>query len=511
MRLWIFLISARKVFKKVLTLTMLYDKKMNIVSSKQSLQKVFLMALGMLSPPLEALNLPSPAQTKHRPFFVNLFWTTGLEAAMPEIHSFSPTPEAFKDMPPVELGGSSIGSKKTFDGITEFLQAAQKKNPQIKLIFTVDKLTYWANKQGFESLKEHFPDHFRVSFLEELTQNLEKETPVSSKLLKDFSTTFGPAFGSDCFRVTAPFAPKWLGSEKYHPYSAAYFDIDNFVNGLEQSQKKRKNSLEIILNQKSLKKYPLFGIKMRRNETNASRVDASGSSLCKKLRKHIEKKSSSLGIRRFYPDYYNRILHILLGNRPVSNYLKKSEKKVRQVLADPENIYPLFILLSGIRPLIKFVPSPPPSRAFEWGLGVPMNRSTSKMQEDPAVANFKKRNPSFAKDFLETCSVAADLLRLAPLGKWFSWQEKYFPANTIKLKQKNFKELTDCAFTRLTEIYPFAKINSGKKGEYGKICTHIVEKLKKAYPKDPRVTAYEQTQNVSSKSLSLKKSYTLDN
>ncbi|OJU72994.1 MAG: hypothetical protein BGO07_02220 [Alphaproteobacteria bacterium 40-19] len=479
--------------------------KTSCIPTKPSLQKILLMFWGVLSQQLEALNLPRPEQTKHRPFFVNLFWTTGLEGAMPEIHSFSPTPEALKDMPPVELGGSSIGSKKTFDGIREFLQAVQKKNPHIKLIFTVDNLTYWANKQGFESLKEQFPDHFRVSRLEELAQNLEKETPVSSKLLKDFSTTFGPALGSDCFRMMALFQPQWLGFEKYHSYSAAYFDIDNFFDGIEQSHKKRKNSLEIILNQKPLKKYPLFGIKMPYPETNAFRVDASDPSFLNNFRRRIEKRASSLGIKQYYPDYYNRLLQILLRNTPVSNYLKDSEKKVRQVLANPQHIYVLFNFLLDIRSLIKFVPSPPPKRAFEWGLGVRMNRITSKIQKDPLAKTFKRQNPSFIENFLETCSIGTDLLKLAPLGKWFAWQEKYFPGNTIELKKKSLKDLTDCAFKRLADIYPFSKINSSKKGVYGKICTHIVEKLKKAYPQDLRVSTYEHAQNFSSKTSHIKK------
>lgn len=95
-------------------------------------------------------------------------------------------------------------------------------------------------------------------------------------------------------------------------------------------------------------------------------------------------------------------------------------------------------------------------------------------------------------------------MRLAPLGKWFAWQEKYFPEN-ITSKKTQLDALIDGAFKRLTEIYPFAKINSSKKGHYGEICTHIVEKLKKAYPKDPRVTTYEHAQNFSSKTSHIKK------
>lgn len=106
---------------------MFYTQKISLISTKRIFQKIFLVSVGVLSPQLEALNLPSPEQTQYRPLFTNLFWTTGLEATMPEIYSFSPTPEALKDIPSVELGGSFIGSKKTFKSITEFLQEAQKK------------------------------------------------------------------------------------------------------------------------------------------------------------------------------------------------------------------------------------------------------------------------------------------------------------------------------------------------------------------------------------------------
>ncbi|OJU72996.1 MAG: hypothetical protein BGO07_02230 [Alphaproteobacteria bacterium 40-19] len=510
-----FFTKGRIVIKKVLTFTMFsfYDKKMNFVSTKQSLQKVFLMTLGILSPQISALKIPSAEQTKHRPFFVNLFWTTGLEGAMPEIHSFSPTPEALKDIPAVELGGGSIGSKKTFEGITEFLQAAQKKNPQVKLIFTVDKLTYWANKQGFDAVKEQFPDHFRVSFLEDFSELIKNKYPASYTLIKEYGTKFRPNMSSNCFRMLSSCTPEWLETNSSN-YISTYFDVDNFVDGIQNSYAGKKNSLELMLNSKLSKNQHISTIKLLDKipyvDTNALKFNISSTKVTQKIKPLIEKVSLFLNKcyrKKVSLDYCNYLLQFILGKSFNNKYFSKNNQNIRKIIADSFNttMIPHYLASANKAHETKIIESPPPVRAFEWGIGTLTSGIALKMRQDPMITSFKKKHPSFTKNFLETCSVATDLLRLAPLGKWFAWQEKYFPGNTIELKKKNLTELTDCAFTRLAEIYPFAKIHSRKKGIYGKICNHIVEKLKKAYPQDLRVSTYEHTQNFSSKTSHIKK------
>lgn len=320
---------------------MFYTQKISLISTKRIFQKIFLVSVGVLSPQLEALNLPSPEQTKHRPFFVNLFWTTGLEGAMPEMNSFSPTPEALKDIPSVELGGSSIGSKKTFEGITEFLQAAQKKNPQIKLIFTVDKLTYWANKQGFESLKEHFPDHFRVSFLEDFSELIKNKYPACHKVINEFGTKLRPNMSSNCLRFLSSCIPECLQANSCNHISA-YFDVDNFVEGVQRSHEGKKNSLEMMMNSKLSKKQHIFTIKMLSKnayiDTNALKINISCPKVKDNIIKIIETSSERVNkSTKTCQDYCNSLIEMILNKIPTAQYFSKKNQKLRTIITDPDN------------------------------------------------------------------------------------------------------------------------------------------------------------------------------
>lgn len=83
--------------------------------------------------------------------------------------------------------------------------------------------------------------------------------------------------------------PEWLGADNTNHIST-YFDVDNFVEGVQRSHEGKKNSLEMMMNSKLSKKQHIFTIQMLSKrayiDNNALKINIS----CPKVKDNIIKK-----------------------------------------------------------------------------------------------------------------------------------------------------------------------------------------------------------------------------
>ncbi|OJU72997.1 MAG: hypothetical protein BGO07_02235 [Alphaproteobacteria bacterium 40-19] len=471
------------------------------------------LAIALLPSAAMALTLPKT------PCVLNLFWATGYQDLLEDMGDAvsAKIPSSVK-MPEVDIGGQDFGSKRTFDAVKEFLKKCQEQKSPTTILFSIDKPTYWANKEQFDALAAEYPQNFRPFFLDDFIKH--PEVQEHSKVLPFFNKTFRlmPVTGANLFRLLAPCFPKALKLEPQftsNPWSWMYIDIDNFIDGMDQDHKKKGSSLKAILRHSSSKK-SLITVGFPGLDNNALRIEVKKNpEKLEKYKEYITELKPPLNKQPKGFPYYDALSEIIKGRRSTNLYLDKNSIKSRISFSNPSTSSPSISGRFLLKKLIQILPStkitcPNPLPAVEWLGGIYLTREDlSKEAFVNRYTNGAKSKQKFLNKYMESLTIINDLLKFAKVDKWLLWQKSYLQKELPSINY--LKELTNVALQRLIEINPFSKnqfkelskkdINPNRifsriKGRQPDTAVSgilaLAKKLSKAYPDHPLVAEYRK-------------------
>ncbi len=438
---------------------MLSIKRSNtlILGSTKSLKKrmssksLLNLAIALLPSAAMALTLPKT------PCVLNLFWATGYEGIL-EAEKISPKAIS---APSVEIGGPTIGSKKTFDTIEKFLKECQKQQSPTTILFALDKPTYWANKEHFDRLSSLYPNSFRPFFLNEFVNHPEVQKCPKILPFLNKSFNFMPVIGSDIFRLLAPFFPEALKLDQKltsHPWSWMYTDIDNFVDGIEQDGLGKKSSLNVVLKQ-SPHSADLFATKVPFLNNSVLRLEMKPAfQESNQFKEYITQLKHPLDKQPMGFPYFDHLMEILKGNHSVESYLSTAMTQQRKEMHNPrllQSITGRHLLKKLMQKCkAKILHSSCPHCALSWTGGIYF--FPQHLVKDSFVKKCINNNKNFMKNYIESIGIMNDLLKFSKAQQWLLWQQNYLQQGLPSVS--NLKKLIDTAFERLMKINPFEKI-----------------------------------------------------
>lgn len=433
--------------------------KKSIFSKSLLTTRLLNLAIAWLPSAAMALTLPKT------PCVLNLFWATGYQGLLKSMDDAvsAKIPSSVK-IPEVDIGGQDFGSKRTFDAIKEFLKKCQEQKSPTTILFSIDKPTYWANKEQFDALAAQYPQNFRPFFLGDFINH--PEVQAHSKVLPFFNKTFRlmPVTGANLFRLLAPCFPKALKLEPQftsHPWSWVYTDIDNFIDGIEHDQKKKGSSLKAILSLSSSKK-SLITVGFPGLDNNALRIEVKKNpEKLQKYKEYITELKPPLNKQPKGFPYYDVLTEIIKGEQSANLYLDKNSIQSRIALSNPSTSSPSVSGRFLLEKLMQILPSrkitcPKPLPAIEWLGGIYLTRKElSKEAFVNGYTNGTKSKQKFLNNYMESLAIINDLLKFAKVNKWLLWQKSYFQKEISSITY--LKELTNVALQRLIELNPFPK------------------------------------------------------
>ena len=488
--------------------------KKSIFSKSLLTTSLLNLAITLLPSAAVALTLPKT------PCVLNLFWATGyqdlLENMDDAVSAKMPSPVK---MPEVAIGGQDFGSKRTFDAVKEFLKKCQEQKSPTTILFSIDKPTYWANKDQFDALAAQYPQNFRPFFLDDFINH--PEVQKYPEILPFFNKTFRlmPVTGANLFRLLAPCLPEALnlGAQlKSGPWSWIYIDIDNFVDGIEEDKKKKSSSLTKMLAQTS-EKASLFVAKYPEGIDNSVlRIEVTKTpDKLQKYKEYITQLNPPLNKQPKGFPYYDTLTEIIKGEQSANSYLDKSSVKSRITFSDPLTSSPSISGKSLLKKLIKILPTqtikcPATKCALEWLGGIYISRKT--LQNDAFISQYTKNKSKFIDNYMESLLIINDLLKFSKVKEWLFWKKEFLQKKlpSVKNSVTNLEELTNVALKRLIKINPFPTSNLLNTLPKSYIDTKrkfsrkhfrqsdtavsgilaLTKKLRKAYPEHPLVAEY---------------------